>query len=73
MTAATECRNAAALRSSGLRAEAFTACASRLATMRKLAPDDTARWRSEVRPVFGAGVQGANENSVAAIPSDLAA
>ena len=73
MTAVPGCRNAAALRTSGLRAKVFTACPSRLATMGKLAPDDTARWRSEVRPVFGAGVQGANENSVAAIPSDLAA
>lgn len=73
MTAATECRNAAALRSSGLRAQAFTAYPCRLAMMRELAPDDTPRWRLEVRPVFGAGVQGTDENSVAAIPSDLAA
>ena len=72
MTAATECRNAAALRTSGLRA-AFTACPFRVATMRRLAPDHTARRRLDVRPVFRAGLRGANENSVAALPSDLAA
>ena len=68
----TECHNAAALRTSGLRA-AFTACPFRVATLRRLAPNPTARRRLEVRAVFGAGLQGANENSVAALPSDPAA
>lgn len=59
---------------SGPKATAFTVCASRLATMRKLMPDNDARRWVDDRLVFEAGPQGAHDETfIAAVLSDLAA